>query len=521
MLSRSAIRSQIATSVATALRTRSTNRGSLLTWGTHFFPDYFVLPFGQHHRVMDREVRKWAKQRGIRAAIEGPRGNAKSTVFTFLLPLYCACEGLEDYIIILGDTYSQAEKHVKAIQFELENNVELAEAYPHACGKGPTWNSSGIVTRNGIRLEPLGAGQKIRGRRERSARPSLIIIDDPEGDDAAYSATSRNTIREWATKAVMKAGNKRTNIIIVGTVIHRECLVAHCGRLPGWKRIPFKSVIKWPNRMDLWDKWESILNDNSVSESLAESAAKVFYELHEVDMNAGAEVLWPELESLYDLMFQRASEGHQSFESEKQNNPIDPSKCEWAPNNFEGDDIYFDEWPEDTIVKVMALDPSKGKKDKSGDYQAHIQLAVDSKGILYVDADLKHQPIKEMVAAYVETGRLFRPDVAVCEMEQFQELLLPEIEEAAASNKLLMPIEGIDTGKVPKDMRIRRLSPYITRRRIKYRRRSTGVQTLLRHMQDFPNGDHDDGPDALEMAVRRATELLADSDAGGNTENPY
>jgi len=297
--------------------------------------------------------------------------------------------------------------------------------------------------------------------------------------------------------------------------------VVHCGRLPGWKRLPFKSVIAWPNRMDLWDKWESILNDNSRSQATAESAAKLFYIVNEVEMTQGSEVLWPELESLYDLMFQRASEGHQSFESEKQNNPIDPSKCEWSPSNFEGDDIYFDEWPEDTVVKVMALDPSKGKKDKGGDYQAHIQLAVDSKGILYVDADLKHQPIKEMVAAFVETGRLFQPDVAVCEMEQFQELLLPEIEEAAAGRKLLMPVEGIDTEKVPKTMRIRRLSPYITRRRIKYRRRSAGIPILLRHMSDFPNGDYDDGPDALEMAVRRATELLADSDTGGNTENPY
>jgi hypothetical protein len=28
-------------------------------------------------------------------------------------------------------------------------------------------------------------------------------------------------------------------------------------------------------------------------------------------------------------------------------------------------------------------------------------------------------------------------------------------------------------------------------------------------LRDFPNGDHDDGPDALEMAVRLAGELLA------------
>jgi hypothetical protein len=28
-------------------------------------------------------------------------------------------------------------------------------------------------------------------------------------------------------------------------------------------------------------------------------------------------------------------------------------------------------------------------------------------------------------------------------------------------------------------------------------------------LQDFPNGDHDDGPDALEMALRLTAELRA------------
>jgi len=44
-------------------------------------------------------------------------------------------------------------------------------------------------------------------------------------------------------------------------------------------------------------------------------------------MLEGTEVLWPEWESYYDLMVIRESEGPRSFQSEKQNEPIDPQRC--------------------------------------------------------------------------------------------------------------------------------------------------------------------------------------------------
>jgi predicted phage terminase large subunit-like protein len=460
-------------------------------------------------------------ERRIRAALEAPRDSAKSTFLTFLYPLYCICEDLEPYILLLADTFRQSVKHLKGIQWELENNERLAEVYPHACGKGPEWNNQGILTRNGVRVEPLGAGQKIRGRRELAKRPTLIIIDDPEGDEAAYSKVKRNSTRDWATKGVFKAGGPETNIIIAGTVVHRECLVAHCAQLPGWRVLKFKSIRTWPTRMDLWAEWERILQDNSIGTEEADQNARDYYLANRAEMDEGAEVLWPERESLYDLMYIRATEGKTAFESEKQNNPIDPSKCEWEPELFEGDDIWFNDWPDDLICATIALDPSKGKGDKPGDFQAIVMLGVDQNGTLYVDADIKRRSIKAMVQQFIGLTKLFRADVAVVEDHQFQELLVPECENEAVAQQILVPIEGISTGNVPKEMRIRRLSPYVSRRRVKYKRRSPGVRILIEHMQDFPNGDHDDGADAFEMALRKAAELLGELDVGTRVTNPY
>jgi len=494
--------------------------GTLLEWGQRFFPHYFTLPPGGHHKRLGKDLRRWSYDRRVRVALKAPRDSAKSTFLTFLLPLWSVCEKREEYILILADTYGQAVKHLKGIQWELETNENLRDVYPHACGKGPEWNNEGILTRNGVRIEPLGTGQKVRGRRKLEARPTLIIIDDPEGDEASFSALRRTATRDWATKGVFKAGGPTTNIIIAGTVVHRECLVAHCASMPGWRRLTFRSIRVWPTRMDLWDEWEQILQDNTITTEDADRKARDFYLANKAEMEKDAEVLWPEREDLYELMYLRATEGKTAFESEKQNNPVDPSKCEWEPELFEGDDLWFDEWP-DLICSTVALDPSKGKRDKPGDYQAIVMLGVDENGTLYVDADIKRRTIQGMVQQFIGLTRNFRADVAVVEDAQFQELLIPECENVAVSQKILIPIVGIGTGSVPKPLRIRRLSPYISRRRIRFKRRSPGVRLLIEHLMDFPNGAHDDGPDALEMALRKAAELLAEAEGRGDVENPF
>jgi predicted phage terminase large subunit-like protein len=507
--------------LAKAFAGRSERGGSLLEWGMRFFPHYFTLAPGKHHRRIAYCLEQWSRERCIRASIVAARNSAKSTYLTFLLPLWSICEGTEEYIWLLADTYRQAGKHLKGIQFELEHNERLADAYPHACGRGSEWNQEGILTRNGVRVEPLGTGQKMRGRRERSARPTLIVIDDPEGDEASFSATRRTSTRDWATKGVFKAGGPRTNILLAGTVVHRECLVAYCAGMPGWRTLNFRAIKTWPTRMDLWDEWEQVLCDNTVPPEEADQKARDFFLANKAEMEKDAEVLWPESEDLYDLMHLRATEGKTAFEAEKQNNPIDPSKCEWEPSLFEGDDIWFDEWPRGLICTVMALDPSKGKKDKPGDYQAIVMLGVDENMTLYVDADIKRRPIKGMVQEFVGLGRVFEPDVAVVEEEQFQELIIPECEEEAVAEKIVFPVVGVSTGNKPKALRIRRLGPFISRRRVRYKRRSPGVRKLIEHLMDFPAGKHDDGPDAMEMALRKAWELLADQGHAVAVQSPY
>ena len=69
-----------------------------------------------------------------------------------------------------------------------------------------------------------------------------------------------------------------------------------------------------------------------------------------------------------------------------QQNPQAEGSAEW-PDSFFGPNIWFNEWPDDWICKVVALDPSKGTESKFGDYSAFVKIMV-SAGLVYVDADL-------------------------------------------------------------------------------------------------------------------------------------
>ena len=69
--------------------------------------------------------------------------------------------------------------------------------------------------------------------------------------------------------------------------------------------------------------------------------------------------------------------------------------------------------------QTIALDPSKGRDARQGDYSAIILLGVDAAGTIYVEADLQRRPTSQMVADGVEHYQQFRPDAFGVEANQW------------------------------------------------------------------------------------------------------
>ncbi len=490
---------------ARRLARRGRDSLDLLAWGRKYLAEHFRRPPSRMHRWLAEQIDAARECRGTKINVLGPRGGAKSTLGTLSLPLRAALERWESYIWIVSDTKHQACAHLENVKAELVENRRLAEDYPEAVGRGPVWRGNSIVLRNGVTIEAFGTGQRIRGRRRREHRPTLIICDDLQNDGHIHSIVQRDHSREWFHGTLMKAGTARTNVINLATALHRDALAMELHRTPGWISHRFQSIVRWPDDMGLWQQWEAVYTE--LSNVGYRNSARQFYERHRQSMDAGAVVLWPEEEDLYTLMCMRAESGRTAFEREKQNSPINLDLCEW-PEAYFDESVWFDAWPANLVVTAMALDPSKGSDARRGDYSAIVLAGMDRQGVIFVEADLARRPTPQIVADGTEWFLQRQPDVFGVEANQFQDLLAGEFEAEFRRQGVLaarpVPIDN----RTSKQVRIRRLGPYLSSRRLRFKSDSPGTRLLVEQLQEFPIGDHDDGPDALEMALRLAAELL-------------
>ncbi len=476
-----------------------------LPWGRKYLARHFRCAPSAMHLWLGEQLDTFADSRGSKVNAIGPRGGAKSTIGTLCYVLRVAAEGWEPYIWIVSDTKNQAQTHLENIKTELEDNKLLAQDYPGACGRGPRWRATAIELRNGTVIESFGTGQRLRGRRRREHRPTLIVCDDLQNDGHMASAALRESSRHWFHGTLLKAGTKRTNLVNLATALHRDALAMQLHLKPGWQSQKFQAIEQWPTNQELWSDWEKIYCDaeNPQTRELAHN----FYREHRQAMDEGAVLLWPEEEDLYTLMKMRIEEGHTAFEREKQSSPIDPERCEWPEAYFE-EHIWFREWPAELQFTTMALDPSKGADAQHGDYSAFAILGVDQQGILYVEADLARRPTPQMVADGVTLCKRHRVDTFGVEANQYQELLAGEFQAEFQRRGIRGAAPYAIHNHVNKQMRIRRLGPYLSQRRLRFISTSPSTRMLVDQLRDFPLGSHDDGPDALEMALRLAEQTF-------------
>lgn len=165
-----------------------------------------------------------------------------------------------------------------------------------------------------------------------SGVPTLIVCDDLENDENVNTPEQRKKLRDWFYKAVSKAGDTYTDIVYIGTLLHFDALLANVAKNPSYKSVRYQGVISFATNGELWDAWESIFTD--LSNDNRQEDALEFFQANREAMLEGTAVLWEEKLSYYDLMVIRISEGEASFNSEIQNDPIDPEKL--APSKKSG-----------------------------------------------------------------------------------------------------------------------------------------------------------------------------------------
>ena len=484
-------------------------------FGRAYFPHYFSRPSPEFHRELDAiwqqgvlkgrypltpaDTKAISRLPGVRRAVAAPRGHAKSTNLTFKGTMHSTLYGYKHYPIIISDSSEQAEGFLDNIRVEFEENTAILEDFGVLAGS--VWRSNVLLTKTNIKIEAIGSGKKIRGRKHRNWRPDLIILDDVENDENVRTPEQRKKLKDWFDKAVSKCGDDYTDIIYIGTLLHYDSLLAKTLTNPAYRSIKYKAVIQFSQADDLWQQWETIFTD--LSNDDRESEALAFFQAHKEAMLEGTQVLWEEKLSYYDLMVMRVSEGEASFNSEEQNEPINPDDCLFMEEWFD----YYNEaevnFGDPAFDFFGFIDPSLGKTKRS-DFSAIVTLAKHKgSGYMYVvDADIERRHPDRIIADVLAKERWLRASFGHgyrklgAETNQFQWFLKEELAKASAKAGLYLPIEEVQQTS-DKVMRIQTLQPDVKNKYIKFNRRH---KRLLEQLTQFPMGAHDDGPDALEGA---------------------
>lgn len=428
---------------------------------------------------------------GIRYAIAAPRGNAKTTHVSQIFVLWCVATGRKTYPVILSDATAQAATVLEGIKAEIEVNPRLAADFPELAGQGPTWQVGEVVTRNGAKIQAFGSGKRLRGVRHGAQRPDLVCCDDLENDENVKSPEQRNKLEDWIDKAVEPLGppDGSMDLIYVGTILHYDAVLSRKITNPMWRNKIFRAVMKKPDRPDLWERWEEVLRNEG------EPAADAFHAANRAEMEAGAEVLWPAVQPLVRLMKIKVRIGQSAFDSEYMNDPVNEADALFGKVTFWVQPVRL--W-----VPFGSVDPSLGKENKGRDPSAILVGALDREtGVLDIlFASIRRRVpdliIADVIAAQKEFGCL-RWGV---ETVQFQAFLMSELIKRSAKERIPVPAVAI-THVYPKELRIESMQPHVKNGLIRFREDQTELLSQLRH---YPNADHDDGPDALEMLWRVA-----------------
>lgn len=461
---------------------------------SNYFPHYIrnTAKSNLHQYLFERLPEILTEPEGQLESIAAPRGEAKSTIVSQLFTLYRIVTEQSRYSLIVMDSIDQAYPMLEAIKAELEANPRLRIDFPKAFGGGRVWQAGTIVTANNIKVQVAGAGKKLRGLRHGAYRPDMVILDDIENDENVRKPEQRDKLHNWLKKTIMPLGaaGEKLDIIYIGTILHYDSVLNRTLDNPAWRSSRFQAVLQMPDNMTLWDEWEALFKAKRLTD------AEAFYIEHEAEMVAGAIVSWA-ARPILALMKIRARDGHDTFDSEYQN---DPTSGDDAPFN---NAIHYWHTLPAGLVYFGAVDPSLGKAGAGRDPSAIIIGGYDRlHGKLYVVvADIKKRLPDKIISDVIKYQRKFNCMVWAVESIQFQEFLRTELVKRSAQEGIHVPARAVNPHN-DKGLRIEALQPHMANELLLLHSEQS---TLISQFKHFPKAAHDDGPDGVEMCWKVAT----------------
>ena len=334
---------------------------------THYFPHLFTLPWSADHRKVIARIEQAVVQGGL-FAMAMPRSSGKSTLAENAC-LWAILYGHRDFVVLIGSDEAHAADMLDSLKTELETHdllladfpeavfpIHALDGIPHRAGgqlyRGDRthigWTAKEIVLptipgspASGAIVKVAGITGRVRGMKfkradGRAARPSLVVLDDPQTDESARSLSQcqhREAILAGAVLGLAGPGKKIAGVMpctvirpgdMADRILDRD---AH----PEWNGERTRMVNAWPTATKLWEVYARLRADGlRAGHGLADATA--YYRENRAAMDAGAQVAWPErfnhdeVSAIQHAMNLRLQD-EAAFFAEYQNEPL-PERAE-------------------------------------------------------------------------------------------------------------------------------------------------------------------------------------------------
>ena len=427
-----------------------------------YLPHYFSCSFGEFHG-------EWADLGDMRnqvVLVAAPREHGKSTVFTFGDPLCDICCDKRKFIMIISDSRKQAIGFTLPILLELETNTRILHDFGDM--KGRPWSRGDFVTSAGVRVLARGRGEKVRGLKNRQFRPDKALVDDLENDKNVQNPRLVEDGKRWLQGAVMGSMGDGFVFLMVGNLFHP------------------KSIL-------------SLL----MAEKDEEDKPRYISKIYRAEIDHGtpnARPLWPALWPMERLVEKRRLMGSVAYSAEM----LNLTKAAGG--------AFREEWIQTydrkkimrrPLVTASFADPS-AKSGEENDFRAIVTVGMDRSDMrLYVlHAFIRHVTLGRFFDAAYNQHDAYQGRMGI-EENMFHEFLHYSIKKYAQQVGRYLPWEPTGHSSNKKSRIIGTLSWLVEQGLLLFDPGQSDQARLIEQLVYLENDNvHDDGPDALEGAVR-------------------
>ena len=328
-----------------------------------YFGGVFHMKWSEDHLTVIDRIEQAVMNGGL-FAIAMPRGSGKSSLCQVAV-IWAALNGRHPFVCLIASAADRGRAMLENIKVWMETNPLLIADFPEVCypimklgrianrQKGqkccgePTrieWGADRIVLptiagsiSSGVVISCSGMhGSDVRGQviarpDGTMMRPSLVLIDDPQTTESAWSPSQcerRESVIAGDVLGMAGPGQKIAGLMtctvirpgdMADSILDRE-------KHPEWQGRRTKLVYEFPENTGLWDRYAEIRSESLRSDGDG-SAATEFYRENREAMDRGARAAWPdrfnedEISAIQHAMNLRLR-NESAFFAEYQNDPI-------------------------------------------------------------------------------------------------------------------------------------------------------------------------------------------------------